>query len=104
MILEIADLAIDPSNSADFERAIVKGLNTIVSKQKGFISYSVEHSMERPERYVLLIHWETFENHMVDFRESEAFQEWRGIVGNFFVTPPTVEHMQLVAKSDNGCK
>ena len=37
---------------------------------------------------------------MVDFRESEAFQEWRGIVGGFFVKPPAVEHMQLVGKSN----
>jgi len=100
MILELADLTIDPSNAADFELAIVQGASTIVSKQKGFLSYSVQHSMERPERYVLFIHWETYDNHMVDFRESEAFQEWRGIVGGFFVKPPAVEHMQLVGKSN----
>ena len=99
MILEVADLEIDPSKAADFETAIMLGVTTIISKQKGFCSYSVQHSIERPERYLLLINWETFDNHMVDFRGSEAFQEWRGIVGGFFVKPPVVEHMELIGKS-----
>jgi len=98
MILEHADLEIDPSRAAEFEAAIKKGVTTIISKAKGFSSYSVHNSVERPERYLLLIYWDTIENHMVDFRGSEAFQDWRSIVGGFFAKPPTVEHMTLVGK------
>jgi len=100
MILEHADLEIDPARQAEFEAAILHGVSNVISKAKGFCSYNVHHSIERPERYLLLIYWDTLENHMVDFRGSEAFAEWRGIVGGFFKKPPTVEHMKLVGKSD----
>jgi hypothetical protein len=47
-----------------------------------------------------MIYWDTLENHMVDFRGSPAFTEWRSIVGPFFTQPPAVEHFNLVGKSD----
>jgi hypothetical protein len=36
---------------------------------------------------------------MVGFRESQAFTDWRAIVGPFFVQAPMVEHFDLVTKS-----
>jgi hypothetical protein len=47
----------------------------------------------------LQIFWDTLENHTVDFRQSDAFTAWRGIVGPFFAAPPVVEHFDLVVKS-----
>jgi hypothetical protein len=35
----------------------------------------------------------------MDFRGSDAFADWRAIVGPFFAKPPFVEHMTLVGKS-----
>jgi heme-degrading monooxygenase HmoA len=99
MILEHCDLEIDPSKQKDFEEAIVRGVKTVISKAKGFQGYKVNHSLETPARYLLLIYWDTLENHTVDFRGSAAFADWRAIVGPFFVKPPHVEHMTLVAKS-----
>jgi heme-degrading monooxygenase HmoA len=54
--------------------------------------------VENPERYVLMIYWETLEDHTVGFRESAAFAEWRAIVGPYFAAPPQVEHFELVAR------
>jgi hypothetical protein len=36
----------------------------------------------------------------VGFRQSDAFAQWRAIVGPFFAQPPVVEHLELVSKSD----
>jgi heme-degrading monooxygenase HmoA len=69
----------------------------VISQAKGFQGFQVQHGIESPERYVLMIRWATLENHTVDFRQSEAFTQWRAIVGPFFAAPPTVEHFQLVA-------
>ncbi len=99
MILEHCDIEIDPSKHKDFEEAIVQGVETVISKAKGFRGYKVNHSMETPSRYLLLIYWDTLENHTVDFRGSAAFADWRAIVGPYFAKPPHVEHMTLVAKS-----
>jgi len=99
MILEHTALEIDPSKQKEFEEAILRGLETIISKAKGFRGYKVNHCIERPSCYLLFIYWETLENHTVDFRGSTAFTDWRAIVGPFFVKPPFVEHMTLVGKS-----
>ncbi len=99
MILEHCDIQIDPSKQSEFEGAIVRGLETVISKAKGFQGYKVNHSLESPARYLLIIYWDTLENHTVDFRGSAAFADWRAIVGPFFTKPPVVEHMTLVGKS-----
>ena len=92
MILEIADIRIHKGRQAEFEVAIRHGIDTVISKSQGFISARVEHGIETPERYVLMIEWATLEDHTVHFRGGELFPQWRAIVGPFFDGPPHVEH------------
>jgi heme-degrading monooxygenase HmoA len=99
MILEVADVRIHAGRQAEFDAAIQRGLETVVSKSKGFRGYKVNKGIESPERYLLMIFWDTLENHTIDFRQSPAFTEWRAIVGGFFAVPPQVEHFELVVKS-----
>ena len=99
MILELADLRIDPAKSTEFEEAIDRGLTTVVSRSKGFRGYKVNRSHETAGRYILMAYWDTLDDHMVGFRQSQAFIDWRAIVGPFFVQPPVVEHFDLVIKS-----
>lgn len=99
MILELADIRIQPGKQAEFNAAVVRGVQTVISQAKGFRGYKINHGIESPERYLLMIFWETLENHTVDFRESPAFAAWRGIVGPFFAAPPSVEHFELLSKS-----
>lgn len=99
MILELADIRIGAGKNADFDAAIVRGIDTVISQAKGFRGYKVNKGIESPERYLLMIFWDTLENHTVDFRESPAFAQWRAIVGPFFAQPPQVEHFTLLAKS-----
>jgi heme-degrading monooxygenase HmoA len=99
MILEIADITIAPGKQAEFDAAIVRGLEAVASKAKGFRGYKVNKGVESPERYVLMIYWETLEDHTVGFRQGPLFAEWRAIVGPFFAKPPVVEHFTLLQKS-----
>jgi heme-degrading monooxygenase HmoA len=101
MILEMADIRIHSGQNAEFDEAIQRGLSEVISKAKGFQGFKVNRGIESPERYILQIFWETLENHTVDFRQSEAFTQWRAVVGPFFAAPPVVEHFNLVAKSNN---
>ena len=50
MILEHCDIEIDPSKSAEFEEAILRGVRTVISKAKGFRGFKVNHSIESPAR------------------------------------------------------
>ena len=99
MILELADIRIPPGKQAEFDAAIQHGIATVVSTAKGFRGFEVHKGIESPERYVLMIRWDTLENHTVDFRQGPLFPQWRAIVGPFFAVPPVVEHFAPVGKS-----
>ena len=99
MILELADIRILPGKQTEFDAAITRGVELAISKATGFRGYKINKGVESPERYVLMIYWDTLENHTVDFRESAAFQEWRALVGPFFAAAPVVEHFTLLSKS-----
>lgn len=99
MILEIADFRITPGQQAAFEAAVAKGVDEAIRHAKGFNGYKLNRCIETPERFVLMIYWDTLEDHTVGFRESPAFTAWRAIVGPFFAAPPVVEHFELASKS-----
>ena len=99
MILELADIRIQPGQQAAFDAALQKGLDTVVARAQGFRGFKINRGIESPERYLLMIFWDTLEDHTVHFRGGPLFPAWRAIVGPFFAAPPVVEHFDLVAKS-----
>jgi len=99
VILEVADIRIHPGQQAAFDEAIQRGLTTVIDRARGFKGFKVNKGIESPERYLLMIFWETLEDHTVHFRGGPLFAEWRAIVGPFFAAPPQVEHFTLLAKS-----
>jgi heme-degrading monooxygenase HmoA len=99
MILEVADIRIPPGQQAEFDTAIQHGIASVASKARGFRGFKVQKGIESAERYLLMIFWETLEDHTVGFRQGPLFAQWRAIVGPFFAVPPTVEHFTLLAES-----
>ncbi len=99
MILEVADIRIAPGQQAAFDEALQRGLNTVIAQARGCQGWKINKGIESPERYLLMIFWDTLEDHTVAFREGPLFAQWRAIVGPFFASPPQVEHFSLLAKS-----
>lgn len=95
MILEVADIRVAPGQEAAFDAAARHGLDTVISRSRGFLGYEVRQSIETPQRFLLLLKWETLEDHTIGFRGSPAYAQWRAIVGPFFAQAPTVEHFAL---------
>ena len=95
MVTEIAQIDIAPGTEREFEAGVAKA-RELFGRARGFKSLALHRSIEKPQRYRLVIEWETLENHTVDFRGSENFTEWRGLVGQYFAAPPEVEHTETV--------
>lgn len=95
MIQEVATLTIDPARASAFEAA-VRAAQPHFEAAKGFRFLALERAIEAPERYFLIVGWDSVEAHMVDFRESAGFQAWRSLASPFFVEPPKVEHVARV--------
>jgi heme-degrading monooxygenase HmoA len=97
MIWEIAQIDVKPGEEAAFEAAVATAV-PLFKSARGCKGMQLQRGVEHPGRYRLIVEWETVENHTVDFRGSENFQEWRRRVGGFFASPPTVEHTHQVVK------
>lgn len=91
MIIERVLLPITPGREAEFEVALQEA-KQVVAQAKGFRSIRVTRGIESPSTYLLLLEWDTLEDHTVGFRESELFTQWRGLIGPFFAEAPSVEH------------
>ena len=95
MITEIATLTIDPAKAEQFEAAVAEA-SAVLRAAEGSHSMRLERVIEDPSIYHLIVQWETVDHHMVTFRESESFKQWRALAGPFFVAPPSVIHTDHV--------
>jgi len=95
MILEVAMLDVKPGQEAEFELAFGKA-QEIISSMGGYVSHQLQKCIERKNRYILLVNWQTLEDHTIGFRESNEYQEWRNLLHHFYEEFPEVEHYQSV--------
>ena len=91
MIQEIASILVAAGSEAQFEAGVAQA-KPLFLRARGCHGVALHRSIENPQQYTLVVDWETVENHMVDFRESADFQEWRKLVGPHFAQPPQVHH------------
>lgn len=100
MILEVAILDIKSGMEPDFEIAFDRA-QRIISSMPGYISHELQRCLEKSNRYILLVNWETLESHTVGFRESPQYQEWRTLLHHFYDPFPEVQHYGSVFKNEN---
>ncbi|MBP7281382.1 MAG: antibiotic biosynthesis monooxygenase [Leptospiraceae bacterium] len=91
MITEIAILKIKDQQNKEFEVNFAKA-EKIISQMKGYISHELLKCMEAQNQYLLLVRWETLEDHTIGFRKSEEYLEWKKLLHHFYDPFPTVEH------------
>jgi heme-degrading monooxygenase HmoA len=91
MILEVAILDIGRGTCEDFEVAFAEA-SPIIASMPGYVSHELRRCLEKPNRYILLVRWQTLESHTVGFRRSPEYQRWRGLLHHFYEPFPTVEH------------
>ena len=95
MILEVAILDVKPSLTAEFEMDF-KIASAIISSMPGYISHELQRCIEDTNRYILLVKWQSLEDHTIGFRQSPKYEEWRALLHHFYDPFPTVQHYQLV--------
>ena len=95
MILEQAVLPVIPGREAEFEAAFADA-KKIIASQPGFLGLSLSRGVERPSGYLLLVQWQTLEDHTEGFRGSAGYQDWRALLHHFYEPFPVVEHYESV--------
>ena len=91
LILEVALLDVIAGQESEFEEAFRRA-EGIIASMPGYIRHDLRRCVEKPSRYILLVHWETLEDHAVGFRGSSQYREWRALLHHFYDPFPEVEH------------
>jgi heme-degrading monooxygenase HmoA len=94
-VLEVAVLDVKPGMTVEFEAAF-RTASKIIFARPGYISHELQRCLERENRYILLVRWQTLEDHTIGFRQSPEYQEWRALLHQFYDPFPTIEHYKLV--------
>ncbi|CAG9181193.1 hypothetical protein LMG23992_04438 [Cupriavidus laharis] len=95
MIKEIAQITVKSGSESQFEQGVGKA-TPLFLRSRGCHGVQLFRSVEQPQQYTLVVEWETVEDHMVHFRESPEFQQWRELVSDCFAAPPQVGHVAKV--------
>jgi heme-degrading monooxygenase HmoA len=91
MILEAAMLQVRPGMQSEFEAAF-RQASPIIASMPGYRGHQLQRCLEAEAKYLLLVRWETLEDHTIGFRGSPQYQEWRRLLHHFYDPFPTVEH------------
>ncbi|MPQ96653.1 antibiotic biosynthesis monooxygenase [Modestobacter sp. I12A-02628] len=91
MVIEHALLPVAIGRQPEFEAAFAQAV-PIISAMPGFRSLSLSRGIEREDTYLLLVEWETLEDHTEGFRGSAGYQRWRELLHGFYDPFPVVEH------------
>jgi heme-degrading monooxygenase HmoA len=91
LILEVAILNVKKGSSHEFEQAF-ETAQEIISSMEGYINHELKKCIEVEDKYILLVNWETIEDHEIGFRQSAQYQEWKNLLHHYYDPFPTVEH------------
>jgi heme-degrading monooxygenase HmoA len=96
MITEHATLPINPGREDEFEAAFASA-KQIIASSPGFGGLTLSRCLERSSAYLLLVQWETLDDHEIGFRKSPAYEDWKAALHHFYSPAATVEHYEVVA-------
>jgi heme-degrading monooxygenase HmoA len=91
MVLEVAQITVAPGQEDDFAAAYAEARPILVTTP-GCRSVRMTRGVESPSSFVLLVEWDSVAAHEENFRATERFGRWRGLIGPHFAQPPHVEH------------
>jgi heme-degrading monooxygenase HmoA len=91
VVLEVAVLDVVSSMQDAFAESFRKA-SPLIASSAGYISHELRRCVEKPNRYLLLVQWQTLEDHTVGFRSSQQYAEWKRLLHPFYDPFPVVEH------------
>ncbi len=91
MVLERALITVSPGQAAAFEQAFATA-RAQLEGSPGFRGGTLSRGIESRSTYLLLVEWETLEDHTEGFRGSADYERWRELLHHFYDPFPVVQH------------
>jgi heme-degrading monooxygenase HmoA len=85
MVVEIAVFTAKDGHADQFAAAYAQARDVLLGSP-GCRSARMTRGVENPDRFVLLVEWDTLEDHTERFRGGERYTQWRALIGPHFET------------------
>lgn len=84
-----AFLYFDTTDGSGFVGALTQAAPALVGGQ-GYLSHQLLRGVEQPERHVMLVDWESKDDHMAWMQVNES--GFLGAIGPYIAGPPDIKH------------
>lgn len=91
----MAPLRVRSGQAAEFERAFHEA-QRIIASMPGHRSHVLLRGVEPDAGHLLIVVWDTLEDHEQGFRGSPRYAEWKALLHHFYDPFPTVRHFEEV--------
>ncbi|MCA1667097.1 MAG: antibiotic biosynthesis monooxygenase [Thermomicrobia bacterium] len=98
-MLAVTTLTVRSDLDAAFEAAFATAA-PIIATANGYLAHELHRCVEASGIYLLFVRWRTMEDHIVGFRHSPEYAEWRGLLDHFYGEAPLVQHFSGVAANE----
>ncbi|GGN91020.1 antibiotic biosynthesis monooxygenase family protein [Saccharibacillus kuerlensis] len=95
MILEAAMLQVKPDRTGKFEHDF-REASDYICQISGYLGHELQKCLEDEHKYLLLVRWETLEDHTEGFRGSPQYLEWKRLLHDYYEPFPIVEHFTRI--------
>ncbi len=95
MIVEVAVLLIRPGSETAFEQDFAVA-GKYISAVEGYISHTLQKCLEQDNKYLLLVNWQSLQDHTIGFRQSPQYADWKKLLHHYYDPFPVVEHFTKV--------
>jgi len=95
MITEIVVLYVKENQIQQFEDDFRKA-GKYISAITGYRKHSLQKCLEINNKYVLLVEWDSIEDHTIRFRESDEYLLWKKLLHHHYEPFPVVEHFYSI--------
>ncbi|WP_434589542.1 antibiotic biosynthesis monooxygenase [Pseudomonas sp. R4-83] len=96
MVYEIAVLPVHQQHVERFKQAFVE-VAPLLCRAKGYGGHMLAQGIETPERFNLIVRWQSLEHHTPGFEASEDHRLFMLGLEEYFSEEPTVYHMEGAA-------
>lgn len=93
MIYEIALLPVHKQHMDAFRQAFAQ-VAPLLARAKGYQGHMLAQGIETPERFNLIVRWQSLEDHTPGFEASEDHRVFMSGLEAFFSEEPQVYHVE----------
>jgi heme-degrading monooxygenase HmoA len=93
MIYEFALLPVHPEYVDGFRRAFAE-VEPLLSRAKGYQGHLLAQGIETPQRFNLIVRWQSLEDHTPGFEASEDHRLFMMGIQEYLSDEPTVYHVE----------